>query len=76
MMLHSLVVGTNLFVGLHPLSRELLLQQVLEGLTILSELLDALVQLLEGHGVLKQCPAELGLVVDVRDLGDGLALGG
>ena len=31
------------------LGRELLLQQVLEGLAVLSELLDTLVELLEGH---------------------------
>lgn len=31
---------------------------------------DALVELVPGHRLLKEGPAELGLVVDVRDLGD------
>lgn len=55
---------------------ELLRKHLLEGLTILSELLDTLVQLVERHLVLEQCPAELGLVVDVGDLGEVLVLGG
>lgn len=51
-------------------SRELLAEEVLEGLAILGELLDTLVQLVERHLVLKELPAELGLVVDIRDLLD------
>ena len=53
------------------LSRELLAEQALEGLAVLSELLDTLVKLVERHLVLEELPAELGLVVDVRDLRDG-----
>lgn len=53
------------------LSREFLFEEVLEGLAVLSELLDALVELVERHLVLEQGPAELSLVVDIGDLGDG-----
>jgi hypothetical protein len=56
--------------GAHRLLRELLLEEVLERLAVLGELLDALVQLVEGHLVLEERPAELGLVVDERDLVD------
>jgi len=51
-------------------SCEALLEDRAQGITILSELLDTLVQLVERHLVLEEFPAELGLVVDVRDLGD------
>lgn len=67
---------TNLF-SISPvlyLSIELLLQQVLEGLAILSELLDTLMEFFKRHRVLKQCPAELGLVVDVGDFRNGFGL--
>jgi hypothetical protein len=33
-------------------------------------------ELIEGHLFLKKCPAELWLVVNERNLGDGLGLGG
>ena len=56
--------------GILDLRRQLLFQEVLESLAILSELLDTLVELVERHRVLEQCPAELGLVVDVRNLGE------
>ena len=49
---------------------ELLADEALEGLAVLSELLDTLVELVERHLVLEQRPAELGLVVDERDLLD------
>ena len=52
------------------LGGELLADELLEGLAVLSELLDALVELVERHLVLEEGPAELGLVVDVRDLRD------
>ncbi len=52
---------------------ELLAEKVLEGLAVLRELADTLVKLVRRHLVLAQCPAELSLVVNVRDLGDGLA---
>ena len=58
------------------LSRDLLLEQILEGLTILSEFLDTLMQLIKRHLFLEQRPAELGLVVDEGDFGDRFALGG
>jgi hypothetical protein len=45
-------------------------------LTVLGETADTLVQLVKGHGVLEQLPAELGLVVDERDLLDLLGGGG
>ena len=57
------------------LSRELLAEQLLEGLAVLGELLDTLVELVERHLVLEESPAELGLVVDKRDLRQRLALG-
>ena len=50
------------------LGGELLAEEVLEGIAILSELLDTLVKLVESHLVLEKSPAELGLVVNVRDL--------
>ena len=46
---------------------ELLLEQVPESVAVLGELLDTFVQLVEGHLVLEELPAELGLVVDVGD---------
>lgn len=55
---------------------ELLLEDVLERDTILGELLDTFVELVEGHRVLEECPAELGLVVDEGDLLQRLALSG
>lgn len=68
------------FIVLHPnprirdLSRELLTEDVPKRVSILSELLDTLVQLIKRHLVLEQLPAELGLVVNVRDLGYRLCL--
>ena len=59
-----------------PSSRlQLFLQEVLQRITILCKLSDPLVQLVKGHRVLKQCPAELGLAVDIGNLGNGLGLG-
>lgn len=52
------------------------LEEGLESLAILSKLLDALVELIEGHLFLEEYPAELWLVVDVRNFGDGVCLGG
>ena len=49
---------------------DLLAEEGLEGLAVLRELADALVELVGRHLVLAQCPAELGLVVNVRDLGN------
>ena len=56
-----------------PLCGELLAEEVLQCLTILSELPDTLVELVRRHLVLAEGPAELGFVVDVGDLGDRLA---
>jgi hypothetical protein len=58
------------------LGRNLLAEELLESLAILSKLLDTLVELVEGHLVLEESPAEFGLVVDEADLGDGVGLGG
>ena len=57
------------------LGRNLLAKELLEGLTVLSELLDTLVELVESHSILEKLPAELGLVVDVRNLSKRLLLG-
>ena len=57
------------------LRRKLLLEDFLQGLAVLGELLDALVELVERHLVLEERPAELGLVVDERHLRDRLGLG-
>ena len=57
------------------LRRELLLEDLLQGLAVLGELLDALMELVERHLVLEERPAELGLVVDERHLRDRLGLG-
>ena len=59
-----------------PLCGELLTEELLQGLAVLSKLADTLVQLVCRHLVLAECPAEFSLVVDVRHLGDGLALCG
>lgn len=58
--------------AVYVLRRKLLAEEGLERLAVLSEFLDALVQLVECHLVLEECPAELGLVVDKRDLVDFL----
>ena len=55
-------------------SLELRAEEALEGLAVLRELADTLVELVVRHLVGAKSPAELGLVVDVRDLGDGLTL--
>lgn len=47
-------------------------EDALELCTVLCEFLDALVELVKRHLVLEEGPAELGLVVDERDLGDCL----
>ena len=58
-----------------PLCGELLAEEVLQCLTILSELPDTLVELVGRHLVFAERPAELGLVVDERHLLESLALG-
>jgi len=58
-----------------PLCGDFALEEFLERLAILGELLDTLVELIEGHLVLEEGPAELWLVVDVGNLGDGVGLG-
>lgn len=55
---------------------ELLLEGLFERDGISGKLDDTLVQLVECHLVSKECPAELGLVVDVSDLGDRVSFGG
>lgn len=51
------------------------MQEGLEGSTILSELPDALVELVERHLIIEQRPAELGFVINEGDLLQGLTLG-
>ncbi len=51
------------------LSLELRLKDILEGLAVGGKLSDTLVQLVEGHLVVEQRPAERVLVVNVGDLG-------
>lgn len=58
------------------LSRDLLAKELLESLAILSELLDTLMELVEGHLVLEEGPAEFGFIVDEADLSDGVGLSG
>ena len=58
------------------LSSDFTLEEGLESLAILSKLLDTLVELIEGHLFLEECPAELWLVIDERNFGDGFSLGG
>ena len=53
------------------LNLQLLPQQRLESLAVFGEFFDPLVELVEGHGVLKKGPSELGLIVNERNLGDG-----
>lgn len=57
-------------------SGELLLKHITENVRVCSKLLDALMQLVKGHLVLQECPAERGFVVDVGDLLEGGGLGG
>ena len=54
------------------LGRELFAEERFECLAVLGKLLDPLVELVKGHLVLEEGPAEFGLVVDVGDLVDGL----
>ena len=72
--IHLYMLLLSYFTSHLPLSRELPAKEVLEGLAILSELLDTLMQLVERHLVLEEGPAELGLVVDEGHLLDRLAL--
>lgn len=57
------------------LSLELLDQRVLQSSTVLGETSDTLVELVKGHDIIEKFPSELGLVVKVGSLGDGLASG-
>lgn len=57
------------------LSLELLDQRVLQSSTVLGETSDTLVELVKGHDIIEKGPSELGLVVKVGSLGDGLASG-
>ena len=50
------------------LSRDLFLEETLEGLAVLSEFPNTFGELVRGHLVLEKGPAELGLVIDVGDL--------
>lgn len=59
------VLPANLDIGAANLSLDLLAQNVLERYSISSEFRDALAQLLNGHLVLVEVEAEVGLVVDV-----------
>lgn len=59
---------------IYCLSRDLLAEELLERLSIVGELLNTLVQLVECHLILKELPSELGLIVYVGNLCDGLAL--
>lgn len=55
------------------LRRELLAKELLESLAVLRELANTLGELVSGHLVLSERPAELRLVVDVSNLWNGLA---
>ena len=57
------------------LSRELLAEELLKGLSVVGEFFDALMELVESHLVLQQSPTELGLVVDEADLGNRIGFG-
>lgn len=59
---------------LNHLHRKLLPEELPEGDGVLSKFLDALMELVERHLLLEECPAELRLVVDERNLWDRLAL--
>lgn len=67
-------LNMTLFIFTVHLGRQLLAQKLLERLAVLGEFLNALVELVERHLVLEQCPPEFGLVVDIADLGDGVGL--
>lgn len=58
------------------LSLEFLEEHGLEGLAILSKLLDTFMELVEGHLVLEKLPAEFGLIVDIGNFLDWLGLCG
>ena len=62
----------SLLISRTPLRVELLDKRVTEGLAISGKLADTLMELVERHLLLEQVPTELGLVVDVRNLGDVL----
>ena len=54
------------------LGREFFAEERFECLAVLCKLLDPFMELVKGHLVLEEGPAEFGLVVDVGDLVDGL----
>ena len=58
------------------LSRDLFLEETLEGLAVLSEFPNTFGELVRGHLVLEKGPAKLGLVIDVGNFGDRVGLGG
>lgn len=58
------------------LSLEFLEEHGLEGLAILSKLLDTFMELVEGHLVLEKLPAEFRFIVDIGNLLDWLGLCG
>lgn len=51
-----------------------LADHALQGLSVFSELLDPLVEFVECHLVLKKRPAEVRLIVDIRDFGNRFSL--
>lgn len=57
------------------LSLELLDQHLLQTSAVLGETSDTLVELVKRHNIFEKGPSELGLVVEVGSLGDGLASG-
>ena len=58
------------------LSLELLEKHVLEGHAVFSKLLNAFVELVKSHLVLKELPAEFGFIVNVRNLVNVISLCG
>jgi hypothetical protein len=53
------------------LGSEFFAEEGFEGLAVLGKLLDPLVELVKGHLVLEEGPAEFGFVVDEGNLFDG-----
>jgi hypothetical protein len=58
------------------LSFEFLKKHVLESFAVFSKLLNAFVELVESHLVLKELPAEFGLIVDERNFLNAINLCG
>ena len=52
------------------------MEHLLEGVAVFSKLLDTFMELIKSHLILKELPAEFGLIVDIRNFPNGVGLSG